>query len=100
MTRCEGCKKEIDPDVCGCGESEANHGYHSGHSFIPMGCDCYRESESPEVGNESPPLGQDGAGGGRTSLPLPPASKPEELPNDHTLYRFRSETYISINPPY
>jgi hypothetical protein len=41
---CPGCKNEIDPDVCGCGDSKENHTGWEGHPFIPMGCDCYRVS--------------------------------------------------------
>lgn len=41
---CGGCKREIDPDCCGCGDSRKWHGNSMdvGHNFIPMGCDCYR----------------------------------------------------------
>jgi hypothetical protein len=39
---CEGCKNEIDPDVCGCGDAIKDHGYDNGHAPIPMGCDCLR----------------------------------------------------------
>jgi hypothetical protein len=42
---CDGCGNEIDPDVCGCGGLRDDG--HDGHSFIPMGCDCYR-AELPE----------------------------------------------------
>lgn len=41
--RCEGCGKEIDPEICWCGEYVEGHGYGAdGHSAIPMGCDCGR----------------------------------------------------------
>lgn len=42
-TVCDGCGKEIDPDVCGCGDSIEHHSIMAGHSPIPMGCDCGRE---------------------------------------------------------
>lgn len=38
---CPGCKQEIDPDVCHCGEP-CKKGYHDNHNPIPMGCDCGR----------------------------------------------------------
>lgn len=46
-TTCEGCGKEIDPDCCGCGDGREHHGNptDAGHSFIPMGCDCFRSKE-------------------------------------------------------
>lgn len=42
--QCMGCGNEIDPDTCGCGDSEKGHGtpMDVGHSFVPMGCDCMR----------------------------------------------------------
>jgi hypothetical protein len=41
---CEGCGKEIDPTLCGCGELIADHHMHSSnHGPVPMGCDCFRE---------------------------------------------------------
>jgi len=43
---CPGCHQEIDPDCCGCGDSKEYHAsaYNAGHPFIPMGCDCYRDT--------------------------------------------------------
>lgn len=38
---CPGCSKEIDPDVCWCGDLIDNHGY-DGHFAVPMGCNCHR----------------------------------------------------------
>jgi hypothetical protein len=44
---CPGCKKEIDPDVCGCGGSGCRADW-DGHSFVPQGCDCLRvKDENP-----------------------------------------------------
>lgn len=41
---CPGCGNVIDPDCCGCGDSREGHdSMWSGHSFVPMGCDCMRE---------------------------------------------------------
>lgn len=41
---CDGCGAEIDPDCCGCGDSREGHdSMWSGHSFVPMGCNCMRE---------------------------------------------------------
>lgn len=44
--RCAGCGNEIDPDWCGCGDSEQSHAnpLYAGHSFVPMGCDCLRDT--------------------------------------------------------
>lgn len=43
---CPGCKQEIDPDTCGCGDAREGHGFGvGGHGFIPMGCDCFRSRE-------------------------------------------------------
>lgn len=39
---CEGCKNEIDPETCGCGDPIKGHSWSSGHAAIPMGCDCHR----------------------------------------------------------
>jgi hypothetical protein len=36
---CKGCGKWIDPTTCGCGGERGNC---DGHSFVPIGCDCYR----------------------------------------------------------
>jgi hypothetical protein len=43
-TVCPGCNQEIDPDVCGCGDSRQGHSSarDAGHPFIPAGCNCYR----------------------------------------------------------
>jgi hypothetical protein len=37
---CPGCKNEIDPEVCHCGDPK--HIGHDNHNFVPMGCDCGR----------------------------------------------------------
>lgn len=37
---CSGCKNEIDPDVCWCGDYIKLH--TSEHSPVPVGCDCGR----------------------------------------------------------
>lgn len=44
MVICPGCKCEIDPTMCGCGDSMTNHPNPmvSGHYAVPIGCDCYR----------------------------------------------------------
>lgn len=40
---CEGCKCEIDPDYCHCGDPIKGHGMGiGGHSPVPMGCQCGR----------------------------------------------------------
>lgn len=40
VTFCEGCNKEIDPDVCHCGDLMIDHTAHGGHCLVPMGCIC------------------------------------------------------------
>lgn len=40
---CEGCRNEIGPGTCGCGDP-INGNRHDGHFPVPMGCDCFRES--------------------------------------------------------
>ena len=37
---CQGCGKEIDPDVCWCGDELGKHTGYEGHSPVPMGCEC------------------------------------------------------------
>lgn len=39
---CSGCGQEIDPDTCWCGQPKGEHGYYDNHTFVPMGCDCFR----------------------------------------------------------
>jgi len=41
--RCAGCGNEIDPDVCGCGDSITHSAWDFGHEPVPMGCDCGRD---------------------------------------------------------
>lgn len=41
--RCDGCGAKIDPGVCWCGSTSAEHGPHENHGFVPMGCECYRD---------------------------------------------------------
>jgi len=41
---CWHCGAEIDPKICHCGDDVDGHGYHSGHSPVPMGCVCHLES--------------------------------------------------------
>lgn len=41
-TYCHGCVNEVDFDTCHCGVDKENHA-HEEHTFVPMGCDCYRE---------------------------------------------------------
>lgn len=50
---CPGCKAEIDPEVCGCGDS-IDHSPWQGHSPIAMGCNCGREPEATESASECP----------------------------------------------
>lgn len=50
--RCEGCGNEIDPDVCHCGDPMEGHSTLSGHSGIPMGCDCGRDFNDAKLEEE------------------------------------------------
>lgn len=43
VEKCNGCGEMIDSDVCWCGQL-IDHGYDN-HTAIPMGCNCYRNSE-------------------------------------------------------
>ena len=44
---CTGCKREVDPDTCYCGEDREHHTGHGGcPGFVPMGCDCHRAPPS------------------------------------------------------
>lgn len=38
---CSGCKEEIDPDVCWCGDLMNSHTYSCGHMPVPLGCRCF-----------------------------------------------------------
>jgi hypothetical protein len=38
---CPGCKREIDPDTCHCGSASDYHNQGSGHTPVPMGCECH-----------------------------------------------------------
>ena len=50
---CDGCGQDIDPDCCGCGDSREGHNsMWSGHSFVPMGCDCMRSRSQSDRGTE------------------------------------------------
>jgi hypothetical protein len=49
---CEGCGREIDPDYCGCGDPINDHSMYSGHSPIPMGCECGRDKMPMPERNE------------------------------------------------
>jgi hypothetical protein len=46
---CDGCGMEIDPDVCGCGDSIDGR-LHDGHTPVPVGCICYRT----DIGDSEP----------------------------------------------
>jgi hypothetical protein len=38
---CPGCKNEIDPEVCHCGDEISKHNpMWCGHNPVPMGCTC------------------------------------------------------------
>ena len=39
---CPGCRHDIEPDICGCGEDRVGHSnpMDAGHTFVPLGCRC------------------------------------------------------------
>lgn len=39
---CPGCKNEIDPETCHCGEPIGKFNSCDNHSPIPIGCNCFR----------------------------------------------------------
>lgn len=45
--KCPDCGNPIDPDYCHCGEIEAAHNGWTGHSFVPIGCQCGRRCHEP-----------------------------------------------------
>lgn len=45
---CKGCSNEVDLDTCHCGSDRADHGYGTGHAFVPMGCDCGRSKPNAD----------------------------------------------------
>lgn len=46
---CPFCQREIDPDVCWCGDYLENHTFE--HSPVPMGCVCgyYTEEDNKYI---------------------------------------------------
>lgn len=41
---CSGCENDIDLTTCGCGSPKEGHDpMEMGHSFVPLGCDCFRD---------------------------------------------------------
>ena len=37
---CSSCGREVDEEVCWCGDYMKDHGGYEGHSPVPMGCVC------------------------------------------------------------
>jgi hypothetical protein len=58
-TVCPGCKNEIDPELCWCGDAIGRHSYHDGHSPVPMGCDCGRIKSPPNETTTETPVSPD-----------------------------------------
>ena len=48
---CPGCKQEVDPETCQCGEAADDHNQGAGHGPVPMGCVCHRSAEDREPGD-------------------------------------------------
>lgn len=52
---CPGCGNELrEPDLCYCGEVELAHNGWTGHPFVPMGCDCLRNTEQERTAPAGP----------------------------------------------
>ena len=49
---CPCCGNPHDPEVCWCGEVKKFHTRE--HSFVPMGCDCGRATERPQLNEDDP----------------------------------------------
>lgn len=49
---CEGCKQEVDDELCHCGISIDAHTFGDGHSPVSMGCACGYEDEIPDEEKE------------------------------------------------
>jgi hypothetical protein len=65
VTICPGCKNEIDPETCCCGDSIRDNIVHDNHYPVPVGCTClYDERMKNEQPIENDP------------------AKPEPIPND------------------
>lgn len=45
---CRGCGREIDPDVCWCGDEIDRHTGYEGHSPVPLGCECSYDKREAE----------------------------------------------------
>ena len=41
MEICHGCKEEIDPEMCWCGQLIKYHNGYEGHIIVLMGCICH-----------------------------------------------------------
>lgn len=41
--KCDGCGREISDDTCWCGDLLDSHHAYSGHSAVPMGCECHQK---------------------------------------------------------
>lgn len=50
---CLFCKKQIDSEICWCGDYIKEHGFSNGHNAVPMGCICGygKENVCPKCGN-------------------------------------------------
>ena len=56
---CPGCKNEVDPEVCHCGDTQPNHPFQAGHNFIPIGCTCgYADQSTAAKGQASNYFGE------------------------------------------
>lgn len=51
---CLGCCREVDPDLCWCGEEFKAHTMlmDPNHSPVPMGCVCHYDKQEPEEPEE------------------------------------------------
>lgn len=49
---CSGCRNEIDPDCCHCGDLIKNHTIYFEHIPVPMGCECGYTGDEPDPSAE------------------------------------------------
>jgi hypothetical protein len=54
LSVCSGCKKEVDLDLCWCGNLYEDHGLGlEEHRFVPMGCVCGVPKPSPDLPDDA-----------------------------------------------
>ena len=78
-TVCDGCGNAIDPELCGCGQLIAEHRWTGGdgHSPIPVGCVCFRDTTDHDAAPAAVPaepaageVHEEGAASGTGDTPM------------------------------